>query len=250
MEIHGFSDASEAAYAAVVYLRITDESGNVRASLVMSKTKVAPIKRLTIPRLELCGAQLLAQLIQHVRQVFAIPLDRVYAWTDSTIVLNWLDGSPKRFKTYAGNRVSTILDILPSDKWRHVRAQEKPADCASRGLYPSELLNRSLWWEGPTWLKEPSTGWPERLPIPPNAQQIEEKEVSLHVHSLTPTPVIPVDRISSFVHLKRITAWIFRFIRNSQTKNKTDRNKSFIYINFVPDQFQVSNRGMWSDSKI
>ena len=146
MEIHGFSDASELAYAAVVYLRIMDTYNNAHVSLVTSKSKVAPIKRLTIPRLELCGAQLLAQLIHHVRQVFDIPLSQVSAWTDSTIVLNWLDGSPRRFKTYVGNRISTIVDLIPPDKWRHVRSADNPADCASRGLYPSELLNHSLWW--------------------------------------------------------------------------------------------------------
>lgn len=90
-EIHGFSDASEVAYAAVVYLRISDTFNRTHLSLVMSKSKVAPIKRLTIPRLELCGAQLLARLIHHIRQVLDIPLSHVHAWTDSTIVLNWLN---------------------------------------------------------------------------------------------------------------------------------------------------------------
>ena len=226
MEIHGFADASEVAYAAVVYLRITDESDNAQTSLVISKTKVAPIKRLTIPRLELCGAQLVAQLIHRVRQVLAIPLSHVYAWTDSTVVLNWLDGSPKRFKAYVGNRVSTIIDLIPPDKWRHVKGTENPADCASRGLYPSELLNHSLWWDGPTWLKKPPGSWPERMPIPPNQQEVEQGEVSLHIHALTPKPIIPIDRFSSFNHLKRVTAWILRFIQNSRMKRHADRNKS------------------------
>ncbi len=86
----------------------------------MSKTKVAPIKRLSIPRLELW--------LSHVKKVFDIP---IHAWTDSTVVLNWLDGSPKRFKTYVGNRISAILDLIPPDKWRHVSGLENPADCAS-----------------------------------------------------------------------------------------------------------------------
>lgn len=85
---HSFSDASERAYAGVVYLRMLDSDGNVHISLVMSKTKVAPIKRITIPRLELCGAHLLAQVLHHAREVFHLPLDSVYAWTGSTIVLN------------------------------------------------------------------------------------------------------------------------------------------------------------------
>ena len=103
LELHGFSDASERAYAAVIYLRMTNTVGEIQTSLVIAKTKVAPIKRLTIPRLELCGAHLLEQLLHHVRQVFQLPLSSIYAWTDSTIILNWLIGNPRRFKTYVGN---------------------------------------------------------------------------------------------------------------------------------------------------
>ena len=211
MEIHGFSDASEAAYAAVVYLRITDETEIAQTSLVMSKTKVAPIKRLTIPRLELCGAYLLARLMHYVKEILRIPLSNVYAWTDSTIVLSWLDGSPKRFKTYVGNRISTILDLLPSDKWRHVSSSENPADCASRGIYPFELLQHSLWWNGPTWLKKPPAGWLQRLPLPPNQPESEEKEILLHAFAQVPLSVMPPDRVSSYTKLKHVTAWVLRF---------------------------------------
>ena len=147
-QLHGFSDASENAYAAAVYLRMTDTFGRVQISLVSSKTKVAPIKRLTIPRLELCGAYLLAQLLFHVHNVFCIPLNSVYAWTDSTIVLNWLCGNPRRFKTFVGNRVSYILELISPDRWSHVESADNPADCASRGMFPSELLDHELWWIG------------------------------------------------------------------------------------------------------
>lgn len=87
IQIHGFSDASENAYAVVVYLRIADTSGNVHISLVASKTKVSPIKRLSIPRLELCGAHVLARILQHTKEVLQVPLSDVFAWTDSTIVV-------------------------------------------------------------------------------------------------------------------------------------------------------------------
>ena len=107
MQLHGFSDASERAYAGVIYLRMSDAEGHIFVSLVMSITKVAPIKRITIPRLELCGAHLLAQMVHHVKEVIHIPLSAVCARTDSTIVLNWLSGSSRRFKTYVGNRIVT-----------------------------------------------------------------------------------------------------------------------------------------------
>ena len=136
----------------VVYLRVEDTCGGVHIALVTSKTKVSPIKRLTIPHLELCGAHLLAQLLCHVQEVFHIPVRDIHAWTDSTIVLSWLVGNPRRFKPYVGNRVSHIVELVPPDRWRHVIGVENPADCASRGLLPSELLQHQLWWSGPGWL--------------------------------------------------------------------------------------------------
>ena len=112
-ELHGFSDASEDAYAAVVYLQSKDDHNQTHVSLVMAKSRVAPIKYLSIPRLELCGAYLLTQLLYHLKQVLNISMDKVFAWTDSTVVLSWLRGSPRRFKTYVGNRVSFIVDCIP-----------------------------------------------------------------------------------------------------------------------------------------
>lgn len=121
-ELHGFCDASEQAYAAVVYLRMTDTDGNVQIALVTSKTKVAPIKRL------------------------------VHA---SSCV--------QRFETYVGNRVSCIVELIGSGCLQGI---ETPADCASRGLFPSELLDHALWWNGPTWLRMHSSAWPHQLMVP------------------------------------------------------------------------------------
>ena len=94
LQLHGFSDASEDAYAAVVYLRSIDQDDGVHISLVIAKSRVSPIKCISIPRLELCGALLLSQLLNHLKEVFYLPLVNIYAWTDSSIVLSWLSGSP------------------------------------------------------------------------------------------------------------------------------------------------------------
>ena len=93
-----------------------------------------------IPRLELCGAYLLAQLLDHVKEVFHLSIQYIHTWTDSTIVLNWLSGNPRHFKTFVGNRVSSILEVIPPDRWKHICGTDNPADCTSRGLFPSELL--------------------------------------------------------------------------------------------------------------
>lgn len=206
MEKRGTPTLSEGRFPAVSLTRM------------MSKDKVAPIKQLTIPRLELCGAHLIAQFIHHVRQVLYVPLSHVRVWNDSTIVLNWLDRSPIWFKTYVGNRISTTVDLIPPDKWRHVHSADNPADCASRGLYPSELLNHSLWWNGPTWLKESPSHWPEKLPFPPNQQEIDENEVSLHILVQPLLPIISINQFSSFVILKHVTAWILCSIQIAWTR--------------------------------
>ncbi len=111
VQLHGFADASESAYAAVVYIRTVYLDTTTEVKLVIAKTRVAPLKRLTIPRLELCAAQLLAKLLDTTRRALSIPLQDVYCWTDATIVLAWLDGQPRRYKTYIGNRVSSHYNL-------------------------------------------------------------------------------------------------------------------------------------------
>ena len=225
IQLHGFSDASEDAYAAAVYIRVQDKSDTAHVSLVFSKTKVAPIKRLTIPRLELCGAKLLSQLLRHALNAFNINNQQTFAWTDSTIVLGWLRGSPRRFKTFVGNRVSHILHSIPPERWNHVRSSDNPADCASRGIFPSELLEHPLWWNGPEWLRLSPDQWPCQAPLPEIEMPTdEEKTVCLHA-AVKDQAIVSLQQFSSFSRLKRVTAWVHRFINNCRKPMK-DRSPS------------------------
>ena len=217
LQLHGYSDALEEAYVGVVYLRLEDPTGNVHTSLVTSKTRVAPIKRLSIPRLELCGAQLLTKLICHVKGILNVPTSSVFAWTDSTIVLSWLAGNIRKFKTYVGNRVSFIVDQLPSGRWRHVAGVQNPADCASRGLFPLQLKDHHLWWKGPCWLQLDPSHWPAQPSTLSETVPEEEREIC-HLTTITSDdPVIPISQYSKFDKFKRITAWIQRFVKNLQS---------------------------------
>lgn len=156
-EFHGFCDASIKAYAAVVYCR-TEEAGHVEVHILTSKTRVAPIKKVSLPNLELCGATLLATSLKKVQESMEIDA-QVFAWTDSTIVLDWIKSNTHK-QVFVANRVSTILSTLKPEQWRHVRSKENPADMASRGICPTQLKDNSLWWNGPKWLLEPSIEWP------------------------------------------------------------------------------------------
>lgn len=215
-ELHGFSDASEHAYAAVVYLRMTDNKGRVHVSLVMSKTKVAPIKRLTIPRLELCGALLLSKLLTYIKDDLSLSVDSIVAWTDSMIVLSWLVGNPRRFKAYVGNRVAQIIDQIPSDQWRHVSGVDKPADCASRGLYPSDLIHHQLWWNGPSWLSLQSSEWPSnaKTSLSDSTELLDETASHVTIVAASLNNLLSFDCYSSFERLQRVLGWIIRFLRN------------------------------------
>ena len=219
-ELHGFSDASELAYSAVVYLKSTDAVGVVRTNIIMAKTKVSPIKRVTIPRLELCGALVLSRLLHHCRKVLEIPLSDTYAWTDSTIVLSWLRGNPNRFKPFVGNRIAEIMEVVPPSRWHHVSGMSNPADCASRGLYPSELANQTLWWEGPSWLRLPEIDWPTKPELGDSLVPEEEKAVLESTLLSIPVNLTLLDKVSSLTRLYRITAWIRRFKNNCRAEKE------------------------------
>ncbi len=98
-QIHGFSDASKVAYGGVVYIRRLHSDTSVSVSLLISRTRVAPLSGLSIPRLELCGALLLAKLLHSVVEDLSVPQSEVYTWCDSSAVLGWLNMSLTRLTT-------------------------------------------------------------------------------------------------------------------------------------------------------
>ena len=129
-QLHGFADASEKAYAAVVYL----VASNGKRTLIAAKTKVTPIKTLSVPRLELCGAVLLAKLLVSIQEDLGRRDIPALCFTDSEVVLAWLQGRPGSWHTFVANRVSQVLTLLPDAHWAHIRSAANPADVATRGL--------------------------------------------------------------------------------------------------------------------
>lgn len=135
-DLHGFCDASENAYGACLYLRSVDSSGDVKVQLICAKSRVAPLKSISIPRLELCGALLLARLSSKILSTLDINVNKVFLWCDSTIVLSWLSDEPSRWKLFVANRVSEIQTLTTKCRWSHVASEDNPADLISRGVEP------------------------------------------------------------------------------------------------------------------
>jgi hypothetical protein len=213
-QLHGFCDASKNAYNAVVYLRTQLENDTSLVRLVAAKSKVAPIKQVSIPRLELCGAVILSKLLTNIKESLNINCE-LFGWTDSTVVLDWLADLPCRWETFVANRVAEIQGLIPAKDWRHVKSEENPADCASRGIPASELIEKSLWWSGPEWLKNSS------FPIYRQAEvqedgELEKKEKEFVGHACVEPSL--VSAFSSLTTLNRVTAHCLRFVHNLKVK--------------------------------
>ncbi|CAB0017372.1 unnamed protein product, partial [Nesidiocoris tenuis] len=221
----GFCDGSESGYAAAVYLRAaSDDDSLVRTYLLKAKSRVAPLKTLTIPRLELNGALLLARLLHSLNPLIqAISVRDTYLYTDSTIVLQWLSFPPSKLKTYCANRVVEILTYTSVTQWRHVRTDLNAADCASRGLYPSNLISHPLWWSGPSFLLCPLAEWPALPDKYGSVSDLPEVKVdtvlsftvtTADATSKEPFLISIINSFSTLNRLRRVLAWTMRFCHN------------------------------------
>ncbi|XP_075157895.1 uncharacterized protein LOC142231162 [Haematobia irritans] len=220
IEFHGFSDASEKAYSAALYIRMTYPNA-ISTRLISSKTKVAPLKTLSIPRLELCGASLLAEMIDNLIPHFDIQKYTIYCWTDSTIVLSWLAKPPCVWTTFVANRVSKITHVVDPSRWFHVNSKENPADIASRGTSPQELSRCKLWWEGPTWLSESSRTWPKIPKEVVGDTDCERKSVQVHFSYFKDFLDI-LHRFSSFPRAMRVISYVYRFYLGTHPKYRSN----------------------------
>jgi len=163
VELHAFGDASEVGYAAAVYLRVVPEEGRASTSLVISKTRVAPVRKITLPCLELMAAVITARLCTYVKDVIDFPISRIVCWTDNSSTLHWIRGSATQWKPFVANRVIELQSLLDPSVWRYCPGLHNLADLPTQGLSVNQLLDSQLWWRGPSWLQESEVDWPKDL---------------------------------------------------------------------------------------
>ncbi|XP_017876390.1 uncharacterized protein LOC108622807, partial [Ceratina calcarata] len=239
IELHGFSDASTLAMVAVIYITVISPFTKLSvATLVCSKTRVAPLKKLTIPRMELGAAVLLAKLMHYVQARIKLNVKNIHLWTDSQVTLVWIKSHPSRWKDYVRNRVTSIQELTAGAHWRYVPGASNPADCASRGLSTHQLEHHDLWWTGPPWMTEPSQSWPAQPTLCEDSCAPEARPGATQVFKAQ-TLDYHWDLIYKYSTLKRlihITALCFRIIARMRRLNVKSLHAPF----YTPDDLELA----------
>ena len=159
-ELHNFADALQIAYGAVTYLRLVDVEERIHCAFLIGKSRLARLRPMTVPRLELSAAVLAVQLDRTVREELDIPINQSTFWSDSTCVLQYIRNQSKRFHTFVTNRLSVIHENSAPHQWRHVSSEHNPADEVTRGLTVDEMSASCKWLSGPEFLKKKEAFWP------------------------------------------------------------------------------------------
>ena len=213
-QLHIFSDGSRVGYGAVAYLRLENIDGRIHCSFILGKARLAPIREITIPRLELSAAVIAVRLPRIIIEEMEHKVNSVTFWTDSISVLKCIRNESKRFHTFESNRLTVIRNESSVSEWRYVQSEQNPADDASKGLKVDEMLADKRWLEGPEFLRKNEDYWPEMIDLPPLLEDDPEVRKESKIYA-TSTAIhclqLLLQRYSSWVSLKRAIAWLSRY---------------------------------------
>lgn len=218
VQLHVFADASQSAFAAVAYFRVQHNDG-IDVAFIVGKTKCAPLKLLSIPRLELQAAVLAARLTSTIREHHQINISRTVLWSDSKTVLQWIRSDHRRYKPFVAHRIAEVLEVTSEVDWRWVPTSFNVADDATRSKAKPQFNPKSRWLFGPEFLKKPESEWPVE---PHNVgesnaadEEMRQQFVGLAVEKVK---LIDHNRFSTYSRLRRTMAWVLRFASNSSTR--------------------------------
>ncbi|XP_054709261.1 uncharacterized protein LOC129218966 [Uloborus diversus] len=217
LELHFFCDASMKAFGTVAYMRVLSRNEDVRTAFVASKNRVAPIKSLTLPRLELMAAVLSAKLSFNILKSLKRDIP-CYFWSDSKITIFWIKGNPEKFKPFVKNRIEEIRKFTAPSDWFFCPGKVNPSDTLSRGAKVSKLLEDPTWLTGPQWLKNSPEYWPKSENDEAiNTEELECRKKSKDIFQcecLVEEKENPINitKFSNMEKLVRITAWVKKSI--------------------------------------
>lgn len=229
--LHHFADASEKGYGVCTYLVLKNEKHQAHCAFIMGKARVAPLKTVTIPRLELTAATVAAKMDKMVQAELDMDLEESVFWSDSTTVLRYIRNESARYRTFVANRITAIREQSRVSQWRYVGSSSNPADHASRGCTVEAFLKASEWLSGPEFLLRPEDAWPD-LPdgiSQPLVNDLEVKEAAVFtvVSENTEDTVLKfIHHYSSWYRLKRAVAWLVKF--KNTLKLLSQRRKEFL----------------------
>ncbi|XP_062704433.1 uncharacterized protein LOC134286777 [Aedes albopictus] len=212
LELHVLVDASDSAYACVAYYRLETESG-VQVALIGAKTKVAPLKVLSIPRLELKAAILGVRMLETVQGYHTYPVSRRILWSDSSTVLAWIRSEHRRYNKFVAVRIGEILTATNAQEWRWVPSGMNTADIATKWKGGPDFSHNSPWFQGPAFLSRSDEHWPQQTTIHTTHEELRVN----HVHSST-SPLIDATRFSQWTKIHRTTAYVIQFVQNLRRK--------------------------------
>ena len=250
--LHHFSDASEKSLGYASYLRLVDELDRTHCTLIMGKTRLSPLKTMTIPRLELCAATIASQIELDLRRELHLPyeLEPSIFWTDSTTVLRYINNETKVFHTFVANRVQKIRNNSEPSQWRYVPSGDNPADLPSRGLKVEEFLKNNQWKNGPEFLWHSKQYWPPQHFMANEVISDPEVKKSAAIISCATTASQETNfldsicsRFSSWHKLLRVSAMILRYkeLFMSMLKPKLKPTKSISINSSKPKPFSVTD---------
>nr|XP_040219656.2 uncharacterized protein LOC120947904 [Anopheles coluzzii] len=212
VELHVFCDASEKGMAAVAYFRFEEgRDMHIECALVGSKTCVAPLKFLSIPRLELQAAVIGARLAKTISQNHRLSIGRTIFWTDSKNVLSWLYSDHRRCIQFVAFRIGELLEGTNLDQWRWVPTKMNVADEGTKWSKRPDLSAQGRWFRGPSFLWEPESAWPNQEGVPQRTSEELRKGMN---HHLAERPLIHLERFSRWNRALRAMAFVTRFITN------------------------------------
>ena len=216
-ELHHFCDASEQDYRAVSYLRSVNANGEIHCSFVLGKSRVTPLKKMTLPRLEPAAATVGVKIDKMIARELDIKVCKSTFWTGSTSVLQYIHNEDKRFHTFVANRIATIHDGSEPFQWRYINTKFNPADDAVRGLSVDNLINNSRWVKGSEFLWEAESMRPSSVaklePIPESDSEVKRaaKSYSIHVDFTKGMTNLFFSKFSNWKKLQKSAAWMLRY---------------------------------------